>query len=125
MTLSVEKCLCRSEHLGATLLEKVIAADEQSLATLGGSRRRTHRADQRGAALHAAMGDVFKIVGSGAAVRPCVRIWRGGSPYVSIRGLLGQAEPILTAGGRAMGDITDIFVGIDVAIAQCYRDCGW
>jgi transposase len=29
--------------------------------------------------------------------------------------LLGQADPILTAGGRAMGDITDIFVGIDVA----------
>jgi hypothetical protein len=29
--------------------------------------------------------------------------------------LLGQAEPILTAGGRAMGDDTDIFVGIDVA----------
>jgi transposase len=29
--------------------------------------------------------------------------------------LLGQAEPILTAGGRAMGDVTDIFVGIDVA----------
>jgi hypothetical protein len=29
--------------------------------------------------------------------------------------LLGQAEPILTAGGRAMGDIIDIFVGIDVA----------
>jgi transposase len=29
--------------------------------------------------------------------------------------LLGQAEPILTAGGRAMGDDTEIFVGIDVA----------
>ena len=32
-----------------------------------------------------------------------------------IRGLLGQAEPILIAGGRAMGDNTAIFVGIDVA----------
>jgi transposase len=29
--------------------------------------------------------------------------------------LLGQAEPILIAGGRAMGDNTAIFVGIDVA----------
>jgi transposase len=29
--------------------------------------------------------------------------------------LLGQAEPILIAGGRAMGDVADIFVGIDVA----------
>jgi hypothetical protein len=29
--------------------------------------------------------------------------------------LLGQAEPILTVGGRAVGDNTAIFVGIDVA----------
>jgi len=29
--------------------------------------------------------------------------------------LLGQAEPILTAGGQAMGRNTAIFVGIDVA----------
>jgi transposase len=29
--------------------------------------------------------------------------------------LLGQAEPILTAGGRAMGDNAAIFVCIDVA----------
>src|SRR4249919_4245923 len=36
-------------------------------------------------------------------------------PTLRIRGLLGQAEPILTAGGRAMGDVIDIFVGIDVA----------
>jgi transposase len=36
-------------------------------------------------------------------------------PTLRIRGLLGQAEPILTAGGRAMGDDTEIFVGIDVA----------
>ena len=34
-------------------------------------------------------------------------------PTLRIRGLLGQAEPILTAG--AMGDDTEIFVGIDVA----------
>src|SRR5471032_3137076 len=36
-------------------------------------------------------------------------------PTLPFRGLLGQAEPILTAGGRAMGNFTDIFVGIDVA----------
>jgi hypothetical protein len=36
-------------------------------------------------------------------------------PTLRIRGLLGQAEPILTARGRAMEDIIDIFVGIDVA----------
>jgi transposase len=33
-------------------------------------------------------------------------------PTLRIRGLLGQAEPILTAGGRAMGDDTEIFVGL-------------
>jgi transposase len=36
-------------------------------------------------------------------------------PTLRIRGLLGQAEPILTAGGRALEDDTEIFVGIDVA----------
>jgi transposase len=36
-------------------------------------------------------------------------------PTLPLRGFLGQAEPILTAGGRALGDVIDIFVGIDVA----------
>jgi hypothetical protein len=64
--VSVEKCLCRIEHLVATLLE----TDEQPLAALGGGGGRRHRADQRGAALHAAMGDVFKIVGCSATGQP-------------------------------------------------------
>jgi hypothetical protein len=41
-----------------------------NLAPLSGGGRRTHRADQRGAALHAAVGDVFKIVGCSAATEP-------------------------------------------------------
>jgi hypothetical protein len=32
--------------------------------------------------------------------------------------LLGKVEPILTAGGRAMGDDTEISVGIDVATVR-------
>ena len=36
-------------------------------------------------------------------------------PTLRIRGLLGLAELILTAGGRAMGDYREAFVGIDVA----------
>lgn len=35
-----------------------------------------------------------------------------------LRGLLGAAEPILTAGGRALGQSTEVFVGIDVAKAR-------
>src|SRR5919112_5739369 len=34
------------------------------------------------------------------------------------RGLLGVAEPILTAGGRAVGQHTEAFVGIDAAKAR-------
>src|SRR5690349_24585642 len=35
--------------------------------------------------------------------------------HCACRGLLGVAEPILTAGGRAVGQSTEVFVGIDVA----------
>jgi transposase len=34
--------------------------------------------------------------------------------------LLGLAEPILIAGGRAMADYSEVFVGIGVAKASCY-----
>jgi transposase len=43
---------------------------------------------------------------------------QGGSPYTALRGLLGVAEPILTAGGRAMRHYREYFVGIDVAKAR-------
>lgn len=36
-------------------------------------------------------------------------------PTLCVRGLLGQAEQILTTGGRAMQDYREAFVGIDVA----------
>src|SRR5678816_2097124 len=36
-------------------------------------------------------------------------------PRLRVRGLLGRAEPILTAGGRAVADHKEAFVGIDVA----------
>ena len=36
-------------------------------------------------------------------------------PTLRVRGLLGLAEPILIAGGRAMGDYSEAFIGIDVA----------
>ncbi|ABE63804.1 transposase IS116/IS110/IS902 [Nitrobacter hamburgensis X14] len=36
-------------------------------------------------------------------------------PTLRVRGLLGQAEPILTTGGRAVQDYREAFVGIDVA----------
>ena len=39
-------------------------------------------------------------------------------PTLRLRGLLGWSEPILTAGGRAMGQSTEVFVGIDVAKAR-------
>src|SRR5215204_163274 len=39
-------------------------------------------------------------------------------PTLRPRGLLGVAEPILTAGGRAMGEYTEAFVGIDAAKAR-------
>jgi transposase len=39
-------------------------------------------------------------------------------PTLRARGLLGVAEPILTAGGRAMGEHTEAFVGIDAAKAR-------
>src|SRR5215213_1709787 len=39
-------------------------------------------------------------------------------PTLRRRGLLGVAEPILTAGGRAMGEYTEAFVGIDAAKAR-------
>ena len=36
-------------------------------------------------------------------------------PTLVFRGLLGQAEPILITGGRAVADYREAFVGIDVA----------
>src|SRR5215207_9640808 len=39
-------------------------------------------------------------------------------PTLRLRGLLGVAEPILTAGGRAVGQYTEAFVGIDAAKAR-------
>jgi hypothetical protein len=40
-------------------------------------------------------------------------------PTLRERGLLGRAEPILIAGGRAVDHSTEVFVGIDVAkVAQ-------
>src|SRR3954447_24749841 len=39
-------------------------------------------------------------------------------PTLRERGLLGRAEPILIAGGRAVGYSTEVFVGIDVAKAR-------
>src|SRR3712207_4377449 len=39
-------------------------------------------------------------------------------PTLRLRGLLGVAEPILSAGGRAMGEYTEAFVGIDAAKAR-------
>jgi len=36
-------------------------------------------------------------------------------PTLVFRGLLGQAEPILITGGRAVADYREVFVGIDVA----------
>lgn len=40
---------------------------------------------------------------------------RSGSPTLRLRGLLGVAEPILTAGGRAVEHFSEVLVGIDVA----------
>src|SRR5215212_9573282 len=39
-------------------------------------------------------------------------------PALRPRGLLGRAEPVLTAGGRAMGERKEAFVGIDAAKAR-------
>src|ERR671910_1127180 len=39
-------------------------------------------------------------------------------PTLRPRGLLGVAEPILPAGGRAMSEYTEAFVGIDAAKAR-------
>src|ERR671910_870729 len=39
-------------------------------------------------------------------------------PTLRPRGLLGVAEPTLTAGGRAVGEQTEAFVGIDAAKAR-------
>ena len=39
-------------------------------------------------------------------------------PTLRLRGLLGVAEPILIAGGRAVEHYTEVFVGIDVAKAR-------
>lgn len=39
-------------------------------------------------------------------------------PTLRGRGLLGLAEPILIAGGRAVVHHTEVFVGIDVAKAR-------
>ena len=47
----------------------------------------------------------------------CSRAEIGGPPFRAIerRGLLGWAEPILTHGGRAMGEYSEAFVAFDVA----------
>jgi catechol 2,3-dioxygenase-like lactoylglutathione lyase family enzyme len=47
-------------------------------------------------------------------------MFRGGDRWPTLscdkrRGLLGWAEPILTRGGRAMGDYSEAFVAFDVA----------
>lgn len=36
-------------------------------------------------------------------------------PTLRLRGLLGWAEPILTVGGRAVQQCSEVFVGIDVS----------
>src|SRR4051794_32196778 len=48
-------------------------------------------------------------------VRPYVRASEVARPTLRLRGLLGWAEPILIAGGRAMEQCSEVFVGIDVA----------
>lgn len=46
-------------------------------------------------------------------------LWlRVARPTLWWRGLLGEAEPILIAGGRAVEHSTEVFVGIDVAKAR-------
>jgi hypothetical protein len=55
------KSVCAELNTLSQRFSKNYAADEQPLAALGGGGRRTHRADKRGAALHAAVGDVFKL----------------------------------------------------------------
>jgi hypothetical protein len=64
------KNVCAELNTLSQRFSKIIAAHERPLAALGGGGRRTHRADQRGAAVNAAMGDVFKIVGCSAATEP-------------------------------------------------------
>jgi hypothetical protein len=64
------KNVCAELNTLSRRFSKMIAAHERPLAALGGGGRRTHRADQRGAAVNAAMGDVFKIVGCSAATEP-------------------------------------------------------
>src|SRR4051794_13263645 len=48
-------------------------------------------------------------------VRPYVRRSGVARPTLRHRGLLGWAEPILIAGGRAVEQSTEVFVGIDVS----------
>jgi hypothetical protein len=64
------KNVCAELNTLSQRFSKIIAGHERPLAALGGGGRRTHRADQRGAAVNAAMGDVFKIVGCSAATEP-------------------------------------------------------
>jgi hypothetical protein len=64
------KNVCVELNTLSQRFSKIIAGHERPLAALGGGGRRTHRADQRGAAVNAAMGDVFKIVGCSAATEP-------------------------------------------------------
>ncbi len=47
------------------------------------------------------------------AVRPYVRLAGVARRTLRLRGLLRVAEPVLPAGGRAVGHATEVFVGID------------
>lgn len=51
-------------------------------------------------------------------VGPYVRRAEVARPTLRLRGLLGVAEPILIAGGRAVKHRSEVFVGIDVAKAR-------
>lgn len=62
--------------------------------------------------------DIIRVA-AGPAVRPYVRPGiEVARPNLPERGLLGVAEPILIAGGRAVGYSIVVFIGIDVAKAR-------
>ena len=59
---------------------------------------------------------VWNWAGIAMGIRPYVRLRdEVARPTLRVRGLLGRAEPILIAGGRAMAEYSEVFVGIDVA----------
>jgi hypothetical protein len=47
----------------------------------------------------------------------CARV---ACPTLRLRALLGEAEPILTAGGRVVGHCNEIFQGIDVSKSPAF-----